>query len=273
VIKKSLFAVGAFLAIAGIASAAERVPAENTRSGAEVAIPARAVEVTPGVFSLGSAVDPESGELVEGYAFVHKPRVAQAKPETGAAKGKPTQCYGYLASGAKWKSVEPWLVNTANSRGLDGATVFALASASAAKWNGAAGVAVLGASAPTVDALSAETAAPDGLNEAYFGSVSSSGAIAVTTVWGIFSGPAAGRKLVEWDQVYDQVDYDWSTDGSAGKMDFESLATHELGHSVGMGDLYTSSCAEQTMYGYATEGETKKRSLESGDIAGASSLY
>ena len=56
-------------------------------------------------------------------------------------------------------------------------------------------------------------------------------------------------------------------------MDFESIATHELGHSVGLDDLYTAECAEQTMYGYATEGETKKRSLEAGDIEGVGQLY
>lgn len=54
---------------------------------------------------------------------------------------------------------------------------------------------------------------------------------------------------------------------------FESIATHELGHSVGLDDLYDGSCSEQTMYGYATEGETKKRTLEAGDIAGVQELY
>ena len=56
-------------------------------------------------------------------------------------------------------------------------------------------------------------------------------------------------------------------------MDFESIATHELGHSVGMGDLYTTDCGEMTMYGYATDGETKKSSLEDGDITGVKELY
>ena len=59
----------------------------------------------------------------------------------------------------------------------------------------------------------------------------------------------------------------------ANKMDFDNIATHELGHSVGMADLYTNGCSEQTMYGYATYGETKKRSLEDGDINGVRKLY
>ena len=40
-----------------------------------------------------------------------------------------------------------------------------------------------------------------------------------------------------------------------------------------MDDLYTASCAAQTMYGYAGFGETNKRTLEGGDIAGVKSLY
>ena len=73
--------------------------------------------------------------------------------------------------------------------------------------------------------------------------------------------------------VYDEADFSWSSSGNLSAMDFESIATHELGHAIGLDDLYTAECAEQTMYGYASEGETKKRTLEAGDIKGASELY
>jgi hypothetical protein len=56
-------------------------------------------------------------------------------------------------------------------------------------------------------------------------------------------------------------------------MDFENIATHELGHSVGLGDLDEDRCSDQTMYGYADYGETNKRDLEAGDIKGISELY
>jgi hypothetical protein len=95
----------------------------------------------------------------------------------------------------------------------------------------------------------------------------------VTIVWGIFSGPTFQRQLVEWDQVYDDSDFDWSLTGELYKMDFDNIATHELGHTMGMGDLYTSGCSDQTMYGYASEGETNKRDLNSGDINGINNLY
>ena len=73
--------------------------------------------------------------------------------------------------------------------------------------------------------------------------------------------------------VFDDVDFDWSEDGESGKMDFENIARHELGHAVGLGDLYNDACSEQTMYGYSENGETKKQTLESGDIAGIQKLY
>jgi len=56
-------------------------------------------------------------------------------------------------------------------------------------------------------------------------------------------------------------------------MDFPNIATHELGHSFGLNDLYTDGCSTQTMYGYADYGEIDKRDLEDGDIQGIWELY
>jgi len=107
----------------------------------------------------------------------------------------------------------------------------------------------------------------------YFADVEYDDVIAITIVWGIFGGPSPFRELVEWDMVFDDVDFDWSATGESGKMDFENIATHEIGHSVGLDDLYSDECSEQTMYGYAVNGETKKRTLEDGDINGVYQLY
>jgi len=222
------------------------------------------------VISLGSAVDPGTGKLVEGYAIIHYRNGVAKPPKAGGGR---TACYGFLASGAKWKALEPWIVNASNSRGLSGDFVFANLGENISKWENAAVFDILGNGILTLDVLLADTVAPDNQNEVYFANVSSQGAIAITIVWGIFGGPPSGRELVEWDQVYDDIDYDWSSVGEVGKMDFENIATHELGHSVGLGDLYNSGCSEETMYGYAAFGEIKKRDLNSGDIAGVSKLY
>lgn len=233
-----------------------------------------------GVISLGTSVDPETGNAVQGYAIVHY-KTGEERSANAKAKPGGTACYGYLASGAKWKTVEPWVVNPANIDGLDGDFVFANLGVDITKWEdatdgivgNAAGTNVLGDGAVTTDVLAADTASPDGINEVLFADVSSLGAIGVTIVWGYFSGPPQTRQLFEWDQVYDDVDFDWSAFGEAGKMDFENIATHELGHSVGLADLYTTGCGEETMYGYAIEGETKKQTLNAGDIAGINKLY
>ncbi|MFY9484728.1 MAG: hypothetical protein WAP74_03875 [Patescibacteria group bacterium] len=231
------------------------------------------------VVALGKATDPKSGKQVEGYAIVHY-RTGAAKP-SGAKGGGTPSCFTYLAKGAKWKTIEPWITNPTNTRGLAGDFVLTNLTGDIAKWEDAAdgvvgnglGINILGDGSSTTTTLVADTSSPDNQNEVYFADVSQSGAIAVTIVWGIFSGPILNRVLVEWDQVYDDVDFDWSASGEAGKMDFENIGTHELGHSVGMGDLYESVCSEQTMFGFAATGETKKRTLEGGDIKGVDGLY
>ncbi|UCG95681.1 MAG: matrixin family metalloprotease [archaeon] len=254
-----------------------------------VALPARAVEVAPNVFYLGLAFD--KGTLVEGYAFVdYRERFVKPGTECGngicepgenprkcpqdcTGNGETSDCYGFLSRGAKWKEVEPYTVNPINNEGLDFGFVYDNLASDISKWETAAGAEILGTGTITNMTLEADTISPDGKNEVYFGDIDQPGAIGVTIVWGVFSGPPKGRKLVEWDQIYDQVDFDWSDSGEPGKMDFESIATHELGHSVGLDDLYDSGCSEMTMYGYADYGETKKRTLEDGDITGVSELY
>lgn len=252
---------------------------KKSREDKVVRIPLKAVKIDDDVFSLGQEFDPKSGQLVEGYAIIHR---KDKQVKSGNAKNAARiQCYKFLASGARWKVVEPWLVNPLNSRGLTDSFVFSNLSTDMVKWEDAAdgvvnnsqGVNILGDGILTSDSLVADTNAPDGQNEVYFADVDSPGAIAITIVWGIFSGPTKQRRLVEWDQIYDDSDFDWSMTGELNKMDFENIATHELGHSVGMADLYTSSCSEETMYGYAGYGETKKRDLNKGDIVGVSALY
>ena len=240
---------------------------------ADFSLPPRAAEVAPNIFSLGSAIDPASGKQVEGLAIIH-PKKAAAKPDQagGGAQTK-NRCYAVLAKGAAWKTTEAWLVNPANSRGLDESFVVSNLIADVAEWENAAGNSnIFDDGSATATALSADNSAPDGLNEVYFGAIDGEGTIAVTIVWGIFSGPVGQRELVEWDMVFDQTDFDWASDGRAGAMDFENIAQHELGHAFGLGHP-GDGCSEETMYRFADYGEIKKRDLNTGDIAGINQLY
>ena len=72
--------------------------------------------------------------------------------------------------------------------------------------------------------------------------------------------------------ICDRADYDWANDGSSGAMDFENIAQHELGHAFGLGHP-RDDCTNETMFRFADFGETMKRDLHYGDIAGISSLY
>jgi len=289
--KKILISVSATL-IVGTSALAQpnttRIPATLTHRDrtVSVVIPARALEVTPNVFSLGTSVDPKSGRAVEGYAIVRKADGPAKGGNGNAGGGKPdkggstaTTCYDFLARGAKWRSTENWVVNPLNIYGISDASVLSILEASILQWEDAAdgaldtvrGADIFGAGSITADLLEADIDALDNVNEVYFGTLEE-GTLAVTIVWGIFGGPPQGRELVGWDQVYNTL-YDWSDAGTAGAMDFSNIATHELGHSVGLADLYSSDCSEETMYGYGSEGETKKQTLEAGDIAGVSKLY
>ncbi len=231
-------------------------------------LPPTAVLVAPDLYYLGQAKDVD-GKKVEGYAFIRRKdkQVKPAKPPKGGGA-----CYGYLTRGAKWKTLEDYLVDPENARGLSADFVRSNLAFDIGKWESAATKNILGNEITgLVDG--ADTVIPDGKNEVYFADITDTNAIAVTIVWGYFSGSPQSRALVEWDQVYDDVTYDWSSSGEPGKMDFENIATHELGHSVGMNDIYDSACTEVTMYGYADYGETKKRTLEQPDITGVYNLY
>ena len=98
--------------------------------------------------------------------------------------------------------------------------------------------------------------------------------IAVTRLW----YDAAGQ-IVEFDIAFNAflkwgIDPDDEGPIPLSKMyDVQNIATHEVGHVVGLADLYEDQYRELTMYGYGKTGETVKISLEEGDIVGAQSLY
>ncbi len=109
----------------------------------------------------------------------------------------------------------------------------------------------------------------DGANYVSFGNYRTSNVIAVTYTW----YNRTSKRVVESDILFD-TDFNWGdakTDPSL--MDLQNIAIHEIGHTLGLSDLYTISCANVTMYGYSREGDTEKRTLEPADIAGLQSIY
>lgn len=232
---------------------------------ASIVVPTQAIGNSSAIIPLGSAFD--NGREVQGFAMIHYKTNYAKPPWAGGGGGSDEDSYyAFLAKGAKWKVTEPYVV----ADDVDSALVAQDLDA----WDSQVVFNIFGDENTLLEVDGADTDSPDGKNEVMFGDISEPGAIAVAIVWGIFGGPPQNRELVEWDVVFDNVDYLWG-DGNLDPtvMDFENIATHEFGHAVGMDDLYASQYSEQTMYGYATYGETKKRTLEAGDINGVKTLY
>jgi hypothetical protein len=96
--------------------------------------------------------------------------------------------------------------------------------------------------------------------------------IAVTYTWRWNTGE------VESDTVFNSR-LPWFIAGSEGdgcvesqaKYDVANIATHEFGHTYGLG--HAAGGRWETMYPYGFTGETLKRSLGTGDIAGVRAIY
>ena len=93
------------------------------------------------------------------------------------------------------------------------------------------------------------------------------GILAQTRVWYY----TTSKEIVEFDIILNRR-YKWGISGT-NAFDIQNIATHEAGHTLLIGDLYSSPSSELTMYGYGSLGEVKKRSLGYGDIHGAQYIY
>ena len=262
-----VFLLGLILAISVVV-----VAKPNTDNLRDI-VPAHAVQISEGVFSLGEATDPVSGKLVQGFMFIDDRKANSHKPnhnpgEKGDKGGKDTtsSCFSLFAKGAKWKTTEPYI--TSNEEGNE--INLALTETSLNSWDSEVSFNIFGTGSSGVTD-GADDVNPDGKNEVMFENLGTTNTIAYTIVWGRFSGPPRFRELVEWDAVFNS-DYNWSETGEANRMDFQNIATHEFGHALGLGHP-EDTCTEETMYAYASSGETNKRSLEAGDVSGINELY
>lgn len=243
------FAVFAFAFIPGVtfSQGIDRNPSTVTASGRTVVVPDVAVNNPSGL---------------ERAIYIHR-KDGFAKPNAPGSRKVPA-CYGVLSKGAKLKTAESLTVHPS----IDAATI----ATSTNTWDTQTSESLF--SSYTVDASANwDGSAPDGRNELSYGNYSEPGVIAITVVWGYFSGPISKKQITEFDILFD-TDYAWGDAASnPAIMDLENIATHEIGHGVGLADVYDSSCGQVTMYGYSDYGDTAKRSLEPQDITGLRSLY
>jgi hypothetical protein len=204
--------------------------------------------------------------------FVHYER-GHAKPPWAVKpdKSKDDGDYTYLAKGAKWRTLEDFVVNPANTQGLPADFIATNVAGAMDEWE-ASGGAIFGDLSLDYSA-SFNNGDLDDVNSITFGQYPEPGVIAVANVWGYFLGPPPSREIIEADVLFNE-DFTWG-DGELDPtvMDLLNIAVHEIGHAAGMGDLYDIGAGQETMYGYSTEGEIIKRDLYLGDIAGITKLY
>lgn len=174
------------------------------------------------------------------------------------------QCYSNFA---EWSNTPVnYVINPSNPQRLSELFVTTAISNAIETWD----VATLrDLSNPYTIDYSATWGVNDGKNSIVFGRYISPGVIAVTGTW---TNDATGE-IVDSDILFN-LNFKWGDATIKPQvMDLQNIATHELGHTIGLDDIYSSSCSDVTMYGYSSKGETKKRTLETPDITVLNLLY
>ncbi len=187
-------------------------------------------------------------------------------PTNVANKASNSACSKLI--GGKWKNLPVnYIIDTANTDGLSPDFV------KQSLFNSAERIDAVTSSELFLNAFSTGTNLRYGINDnnnvITFALLSDNNAIAITYIW--YS--RSSKQIYDADIVFNSY-YNWGdATQNPSLMDLENIATHELGHVVGLGDVYSLKCTEVTMYGYSGYGETKKRTLETADINALKSLY
>jgi len=247
---KKIFAIligTVVLTVCGIVSASMMIPAADQAKDN-----AKAPEKSP---AIGENWD------LERVDFVH-----YAKPANPVKPPKTETCYKLM--GVKWGTLPvSYIINPTNEDGLSQSFITSAISVSAETWDNATSKELFN-NTYAVD-YGVQYGVQDYKNAIDFGDYSQDDVIAVTSIW----YTRIGKKIVEFDIRFD-TDFIWGDAGSnPSLMDLQNIATHELGHAVGLNDIYSGSCSYVTMYGYSTEGDIGKRTLEQPDITGLQTMY
>jgi len=212
---------------------------------------------------LVSAV-PTDKDSLDKITFIHY-KDGKVKAIDHNAKDGTSSCYKLI--GVKWHTTPTYMINPANSQGLIEDFITSAISTSAETWDSATSKELF--NNQYITNYAAQYGIQNYQNAIVFGDYPNDNVIAVTSVW--FT--RVGKRIVEFDMLFN-TRFNWGDATiNSGLMDLQNIATHELGHSVGLADIYSTSCSAVTMYGYSWNGDTSKRDLEQPDIRGLQTLY
>lgn len=230
------------------------------------------------VFAFAGKPD-KAPRTLEKRVYIHY-KEGHGKPDWVADKKLPkddddhSDHYALLGKGVVWKDDDLPLtvvVNPTNGYGLPSDFIVGAVEASIGEWDGYTSTELFNDTVTIDITASFNYDSPDYHNEIVFGDYAEEGVIAICYTWGYFGGKPSSRMIVEFDIMLD-TDYNWGdADVDPLLMDVQNIVTHELGHGIGLADIYY--CELETMYGYSYEGDTEKRTLFEGDIAGLQKLY
>ena len=185
-------------------------------------------------------------------------------------------CSDYEYSGIHWANPDgiKYRINPANS-GVAANTAISALNAAFATWDNACGPLSFSYQGTT----SLEAGVQDNSNVVSWGDLSAHpGAVALTTVW----YDTSTNEIVEvdtqmsislaWSYTAPNVTHDLSgpatpdasrysdptNSGVAGTYDIQDIMTHEAGHWLRLGDLYSSTQSALTMYGYSRNGRSEE---------------
>jgi len=207
----------------------------------------------------GKAKAPDLDKMV----FIHWKK-DYVKPQ-GVKPSKVPTCYKLMR--VKLPITTGYAINPTNNQALSESYIGSAIFNGAEAWDDETSKELLSNS--VITDYNADYGVRDNINAIVFGTYPQNGVIAVTSVW---YNPAT-KAIVEFDMMFNDY-YKWGDAAQdSSLMDLQNIATHEFGHAVGMADVYDSACAAVTMYGYSTEGETDKITLEPPDIAGLVKMY
>lgn len=209
--------------------------------------------------------------LLEKRVFIHyKKGFGKPADKPGGGKAKESSCYGFLSKDLKWKNVPQQLLVDADNSGVLSTDVLSAIASSADTWDDHTQAPLFSSVILTPEG-SWDSDSPDGKNELVFDNYYDSSVIAVTITWGYFNAPPPLREIVEFDILFN-TQFNWAINDPS-KMDIQNIATHEIGHGLGLNDQYETICNQVTMYGYSDDGEIIKQTLEEPDIEGLHKLY